>query len=377
MLRNALMVTFKLSIIGSILGLTATLPASQPPALQNRPPIPAPAWNNKAAADYLDKRNAWWQHNMGAIDHGTACIACHTAFPYALARPTLRRILKETKPGDTETQVQQSIFTRVRQCEVMQPFLNAPAQSRGAESVMNALVLARAQDRTVALTADTAKAMQTMWDRQIQSGAAAGAWPWFGDGGGGEEPWEAYDSQYWGAAIAALAVGTLTPNYQYSAAIRPNLAALKKYLLAGEPQQSLHNRLTLLWASTKLPGFLDGSRQTAIVQDIVGRRKPDGGWRVEDLVSPTWKRFDGSDYDTGSDGYATAYAAFILKQVRDPAAQDAARSGREWLERHQDRATGAWAAASWNKKRDPASDVGKFMSDAATAYAVLALTGAE
>jgi hypothetical protein len=36
--------------------------------------------------------------------------------------------------------------------------------------------------------------------------------------------------------------------------------------------------------------------------------------------------------------------------------------------------TGAWFAASVNKKRDPATDVGKVMIDAATAFAVLALT---
>ncbi len=52
--------------------------------------------------------------------------------------------------------------------------------------------------------------------------------------------------------------------------------------------------------------------------------------------------------------------------------------GLAWLRRNQEPATGAWPGNSVHKTRDPKTDQAwKFPRDAATAFAVLALSQAE
>jgi squalene-hopene/tetraprenyl-beta-curcumene cyclase len=67
---------------------------------------------------------------------------------------------------------------------------------------------------------------------------------------------------------------------------------------------------------------------------------------------------------------------YALEQTGTPRDQPQLKRGLTWLMQNQDKTEGRWLAYSLNKQRDLASDVGKFMSDAATAYAVLALQGA-
>ena len=73
---------------------------------------------------------------------------------------------------------------------------------------------------------------------------------------------------------------------------------------------------------------------------------------------------------------AAGLAAFALQQAGVPSTDPRLEKGLQWLVQHQDRTSGKWTATSLNRNRDPESDAGRFMSDAATAYAALALASA-
>src|SRR5690242_5900866 len=85
--------------------------------------IESQRWNPRIAATYLDQRQLWWESwPKAARDHGTVCISCHTAVPYALARPQLRTALHEAAATSAERKLEQDVVTRVREWSTVQPF---------------------------------------------------------------------------------------------------------------------------------------------------------------------------------------------------------------------------------------------------------------
>jgi len=334
-------------------------------------------WDPRAAAAYLDARQTWWQSWPNAArDHDTQCVSCHTGLPYALARPALRIALEEHDWPPAERKLVDNVAKRVRLWKEVEPFypdqtrgLPKTSESRGTEAILNSLVLASHDAATGTLTEDTRQAFNNLWALQFRAGDQAGAWAWLNFH---YEPWESSGAPYYGAALAAIAAGTAPGGYASTAEIQERLKSLVEYLQRGADTEYLFNRVMALWASARLPSLLTAAARQRIIDALLAQQHADGGWTLSSLGP--WKRMDETPLETSSDGYATGLVAFVLQQAGMARSQPALEQALAWLAHHQDRASGMWIASSLNKQRDPATDIGKFMSDAATAYAVLALT---
>jgi squalene-hopene/tetraprenyl-beta-curcumene cyclase len=67
-----------------------------------------------------------------------------------------------------------------------------------------------------------------------------------------------------------------------------------------------------------------------------------------------------------SDGYATGFAVYVLRQAGKPVNDDAVQRGVAWLKKNQ-RASGRWFTQSLN------TNYAHYVSHAGTAFAMMAL----
>ncbi|HEX7157578.1 MAG TPA: hypothetical protein VF214_01085 [Edaphobacter sp.] len=340
----------------------------------------APArWNQQAAAAYLDSREVWWQQWPRAQkDHGTICISCHTQLPYALARPALRHELSETAMATPEKIMMDSVEKRVTHWSEMVPFysdaVHGPgktAEAHATEAVLNAVILASYDARQGTLRPVTRTAFDAAWELQEQTGDSAGGWKWQDFHLG---PWESSRSAYQGAALLLYEAAIAPGGYAKEQSVRPHLELLKDYLHRNYANQPLMNQVYVLWASTKVAGLLTKEEQKALLNKLQSLQQTDGGWQLASFDN-TWKRVDSSSAPTDSDGFATSLAVLTMEFTDTSRRDSSLKRGVAWLEQHQ-QADGRWPAASMNKQRGPENNAALFRSDAATAYAVLALENA-
>ena len=324
-------------------------------------------WSPKLAAQYLDSRQKEWFAWPAAKRPGGPCISCHTGATYLLARPALRRVLREAEPTIYETGLIEGL--RARAGFGLEDALKTgkeplASQSVGVEAIFAALFPGPGK-------AATQQTWDRLWSMQIHEGADRGSWPWFDLD---TDPYETVDSGFFGASLAALAISATPSEYQAEPEIKGHISELSGYFRAAIPAQPLHNRLLLLWAAAKLPAAIPESRQS-IIDEALQKQQPDGSWTIAALGP--WKPRPAAPPAAGSSAYATAVAAFALEQAGVPRSNPKLRKALEWLRAKQDSQFGYWAADSMNKRREAGTIPEGFMRDAATAFAVLALLGPE
>jgi squalene-hopene/tetraprenyl-beta-curcumene cyclase len=308
-------------------------------------------------------------------------VSCHTAVPYALSRSALRTALAEQAPSPNERRLLASVTKRVGLWNEVEPFYKdadrgpyKSVESRGTESVLNALILSSRDAQSGQLSNDTHTAFENMWAEQQTAGKQKGAWLWLRFK---NEPWEADDSDYFGATLAAVAIGIAPGNYREAPEVQTGVRLLREYLNREFAVQTPINRVLLLWASAKLPGVLEADRQKAIIGELLEKQQADGGWSLSSL-SGDWKRADGTPQETTSDGYATGLITYALQRAGISPENAKLKRGLAWLTANQNKTEGSWTSYSLNKSKQNhiSPETALFMNDAATSYAVLSLSAA-
>lgn len=333
-------------------------------------------WSPKLAEQYMDSRQKEWVAWPMATASGVACVSCHTGLPYLVARPALRRALREnTGPTLYEAVLVDSMRATVIRTDAKDLFAGLKGkivdEVYGAQAVLSGLVLAMDDATRGKLSPEGEKSLERMWSIQVKTGADKGTWLWSDFD---LDPWETRESAYYGAALGALATGIAPAGYQSRPEIRENVAALTAYSRNNQKGQPLHNRLFMLWASAKLRDLLPETDRQAILDEVWRKQQPDGGWSLESLGQ--WKKRAEAPPTSGSNSYATALVAFTVQQAGVRASNSNLSRALAWLKTHQDPQSGNWTAESMNHKHEAGTMPVKFMSDAATGYATAALLAA-
>ena len=313
-------------------------------------------WSPQRAAQYLDTRQKEWFAWKQAQSADGPCISCHTGLTYLLARPTLRRFLHEKQPTIYET----GLLNRLRAKAGAKPA--GPLQS--VETIFAAMFLAGEPEAQ--------RAFDQLWTLQATDGQLQGAWRWYD---ASLDPWETPDAFSFGAALGAIAIAKAPAALRADPAVKDRINALAAYLGSTSEARPLHSRLAILWALSALPELELENQRQAILNETFAKQFEDGGWNIGALGP--WMAHADAPVDSaashGSNAYATAFATFVLQRAGVPSSDKRLLRARAWLKSHQDRTTGAWPAQSLNKVYPPDSMQVKFVQDAATAFAALAL----
>jgi squalene-hopene/tetraprenyl-beta-curcumene cyclase len=307
-----------------------------------------------AALDYLDKGALAWARDQ-------KCVSCHTTGTYMLVRPQL--VKKAGKPSQELFEFFQSELRR----QQARPRQQLKLFSRPEEVIYLAAGLAQ-WDAHISgkLSTPTEQALQLMFELQLPSGTwgIKDCWP----------PLES--SPFHAATVAALAVATAPgwlPTLQNSG-LRHSVERLKEYLRSNQEQND-YDRVSLLWAASKIPDLLNSDQRQNLIDLILRLQRPDGGWSIRSFSSPEkWGsglraerlRKEPDFEHPSSDGHMTGLAVLVLREAGLSKGDRHIQHGVEWLHANQ-KQSGRWWTKSLNTEN------WQFITYSGTAYPLLAL----
>ena len=293
------------------------------------------------AVSFLDNAALQWTDKRG-------CFTCHTNYAYLYVRPMIGANVQ------AHAEIRQALEEMVTDRWV----LKKPRWD--AEVVATAAALAFNDSLTTKkLHPVTRLALNKIWTVQQDDGGIKWLlckWP----------PME--NDDHYGVTLAALAVGVAPEGYAQTKQAKEGLDKLRGWLKENPPQ-NLHHKAMLLWVSKHLDGFMAKTEQKDAIKELLGKQLPDGGWSSPALFP--WKRGDKKEPEPLiSDGYATGFTIYVLRQAGIPANNPALVKGIAWLKSNQ-RESGRWFSRSLYK------DNKHYLSHAGSAFAVMAIQACE
>ena len=296
------------------------------------------SWSATKAGEYLDAVGVNWTRDR-------QCMTCHTNIAHVMAGPAL-------PPANVGWKEVRKFLE-----DDVKSWSTSGKPKGDAFIVVNAVALAFTDARTTGKLHELTKvALDRMWTVQLKSGE----WNWLKCE---LSPLEHDD--YYGAVLAAVAVGMAPDRYAESDAAKAGLTKLKAYLKA-TPAPDLHHKAMLLWANSLLKDLMTDDDAKATIVELQKLQHADGGWCLPSLGNYIRRDKTPNDPAAPSDGYGTGFTLFVLRQAGVSQDDKTIMAGVKWLKANQ-RESGRWYTRSLN------NDKAHYITNAGTAFCVLAL----
>lgn len=293
------------------------------------------------AAEYLDRSALNWVKTK-------KCATCHTNLFYMAARPALHSQLADS--GEVRRFYEDYLHVRWK--------TRKPGETQGFWPVVVGTGLALNDLQTSGKLSPVARdVLDIMWTVQ----RADGGWKWPHCD---YAPLEIDD--HYGVTLAMLTVGLAPDDYRSTPQAVAGIQKARQYF-QDNPPKSLHHRLMLAWCSLRIDEIMTKAEREATLAEALTLQQDDGGWSTASFLTDWKVRRDGQPLEIKtSDGYGTGLVIVVARDLGTAAHDPRLRRGIDWLLHHQ-RESGKWFT------RSPVRDCGNLISNAGSAFAILAL----